>query len=125
MSMQELNLSGRSMIGAELAKPRGAGFHGVNPTNGAKLEPAFYTATTEEIDQAANLAADAFRAVQGLTGRERAAVLRRIAENLTAEGEAIIQRANLETGLPLPRLQGELKRTTGQLTLFAEVLDQN
>src|SRR5438876_11874122 len=123
MSVQELSLSGRSIIGAELAESRGAGFHGVNPTNGAKLEPAFYSATTEDIDRAANLAADAFRAVQGLTGRERAAFLRRIAENLTAEGEAIVQRANLESGLPLPRLQGELKRTTRQLTLFAEVLE--
>src|SRR5205823_13432671 len=30
----------------------------------------------------------------------------------------------LETGLPLPRLQSELKRTTGQLNLFADVLDE-
>lgn len=124
MSVQELSLSGRSIIGAELAEPRGAGFHGVNPANGAKLEPAFYSAATEEIDRAANLAADAFHLVQGLTGREQAAFLRRIAGNLTSDGEAIIQRANLESGLPLPRLQGELKRTTGQLTLFAEVLEE-
>ena len=96
----------------------------MNPANGEKLDPAFYSATTEEIDRAANLAADAFEAIQGLTGRDRAGFLRRIAANLTAEGDAIIQRANLEAGLPLPRLQGELKRTTGQLTLFAEVLEE-
>jgi NADP-dependent aldehyde dehydrogenase len=48
--------------------------------------------------------------------------LRRIAENLTSEGAAIAERANLESGLPLPRLQSELKRTTGQLNLFADVL---
>src|SRR6476661_6168438 len=124
MSVQELNLSGRSIIGAELAESRGAGFHGVNPADGTKLEPAFYSATLEDIDRAASLAADAFHAAQRLTGHERAAFLRRIAENLTAEGEAIVQRANVESGLPLPRLQGELKRTTGQLTLFAEVIEE-
>jgi 2,5-dioxopentanoate dehydrogenase len=124
MSVQELSLSGRSIIGAELAESRGASFHGMNPANGEKLDPAFYSATTEEIDRAANLAADAFEAIQRLTGCDRAGFLRRIAANLTAEGDAIIQRANLESGLPLPRLQGELKRTTGQLTLFAEVLEE-
>src|SRR5205823_5404234 len=30
----------------------------------------------------------------------------------------------LETGLPLPRLQSELKRTAGQLNLFADVLEE-
>lgn len=122
--MQELNLAGRSLIGKELGREQGAAFRAVNPATGEKLEPAFYSATTEEIDRAANLAADAFHAAQKISGRERAAFLRRIAENLTADGEAIIARANLESGLPLPRLQGELKRTTGQLTLFAEVLEE-
>jgi len=112
------------MIGSQLGETRGTAFHGVNPSSGEKLEPAFYSATEDDIDNAANLAADAFRAVQSLSGKERAAFLRRIAENLEAEGEAITQRANLESGLPLPRLQGELKRTTGQLRLFAEVLEE-
>jgi len=112
------------MIGRQLGQTRGAAFHGVNPSSGEKLEPAFYSATAEDIDHAANLAADAFSAAQSLGNKERAVFLRRIAENLEAEGESIITRANLESGLPLPRLQGELKRTTGQLRLFAEVLEE-
>lgn len=124
MDTQELTLSGRSIIDARVSKEQGPGFRGVNPANGEKLEPAFYSATPDDIDQAANIAADAFHELARVSGRERAAFLRRIAENLTAEGDAIIQRANLESGLPLPRLQGELKRTTGQLTLFAEVLEE-
>ncbi|HTM36557.1 MAG TPA: aldehyde dehydrogenase (NADP(+)) [Terriglobales bacterium] len=124
MTTQELTLSGRSLIGSQLGETRGRAFHGVNPSNGEKLEPAFYSATEEDIDKAANLAADAFRTGQGLSGKERAAFLRRVAENLEAEGEAITQRANLESGLPMPRLQGELKRTTGQLRLFAELLEE-
>jgi 2,5-dioxopentanoate dehydrogenase len=124
MDTQELNLSGRSLIGTHVSEAQGPGFHAVNPANGEKLEPAFYSATAEDIDQAANIAADAFHEFASVSGRDRAAFLRRIAENLTAEGAAIVERANLEAGLPLPRLQGELKRTTGQLNLFAEVLEE-
>ncbi len=36
----------------------------------------------------------------------------------------IIERANLETALPLPRLQGETARTCGQLRLFAALLEE-
>src|SRR5438270_284859 len=118
MNTQELSFSGRSLIGTQLGKKQGTAFHGINPTNGATLEPAFFSAWADEIDQAANLAADAFVKLQGTSGRERAAFLRRIADSLTKYGEAIIERANLESGLPIARLQGELKRTTGQLTLF-------
>lgn len=124
MPTKEIVLSGRSIIGANEAQARGAGFRGVNPANGEKLAPEFHSATADEIDQAANLAADACRELSQLSGRERAAFLRRIADGLKADGEAIIERANLESGLPLPRLQGELQRTTGQLTLFAEVIEE-
>jgi NADP-dependent aldehyde dehydrogenase len=89
-----------------------------------KLEPGFYTATTQEIDEACNLAADAFQQLASFSARDRAGFLRRIAENLQVEAAAIVERANLESGLPVPRLRSELKRTTGQLTLFADLLDE-
>ncbi len=124
MSTQKVDLAGVSLIGGRAATRKGPGFRGVNPSNGQELEPAFYSATAEDIDTAANLAADAFPLFSQTSGRERAALLRNIADALTAEGPAIVQRANLETGLPLPRLQGELARTTGQLKLFAEVIEE-
>src|SRR5690349_12416096 len=101
-----ISLSGRSLIGEQSAKPSGAAFHALNPATGAKLEPAFYTATIDEIDQACNLAADAFEELARFSGRDRAGLLRHIAENLEGEGAAIVERANLETGLPVARLQG-------------------
>src|SRR3954467_14507023 len=118
------NLSGWSLIGEQNAQRRGSVFYAVNPATEEKLEPAFYSATSEDIDLAATLATDAFDHLATLSGRDRARLLRGIAENLLAEGAAIVERANLETGLPLPRLQSELKRTTGQLNLFADVLDE-
>jgi 2,5-dioxopentanoate dehydrogenase len=124
METQELRLSGLSLIGDQTAERGGAGFRAVNPANGTDLEPAFYSATKADIDRAANLAEAAFPALADLGGRERAKFLRRIADGLDSEGAAIMERANLEAGLPLPRLQGELGRTTGQLRLFAEVLEE-
>ena len=88
------------------------------------MEPAFHSASVEQIDDAANLAADAFHQLASFGGRARAGLLRRIADDLLAEGTAATERANLETGLPLPRLQSELKRTAGQLNLFADVLEE-
>ena len=119
-----MNLAGRSLIGEQNAESRGSIFHAVNPATGEKLGPAFYSATGDDIDQAATLAMDAFHNLATLSGRDRARLLRAIAENLLAEGGAIVERANLETGLLAPRLQSELKRTTGQLNLFADVLDE-
>ena len=74
-STQELTLSGRSLIGRQLGDTGGTSFHGVNPSNRERLEPEFRSASAEDIDNAANLAADAFRLVQGLSGRKRAAFL--------------------------------------------------
>ena len=45
-------------------------------------------------------------------------------DELNAVGPTLVDRAHLETGLPLARLNGELGRTTGQLKLFADVLDE-
>lgn len=51
---------------------------------------------------------------------ERARVMRAIADALDAAGPDLIAIAQDETSLPQPRLQGELKRTTFQLRIFAD-----
>src|SRR5579883_960544 len=124
MATKELELAGVSLVGEQASTRRGDAFNGRNPANGTKLEPAFYSATMDDLEQAAKLAAVAFPVFAGLSGRERASFLRRIADGLAAQGDLIVERANLESGLPLARLQGELGRTTGQLRLFAEVLEE-
>ena len=105
--------------------PRGPGFfQAINPVTGLALEQSFPVSTMEEVEATARAAAAAAPAFAATSAKERAALLRSIADALTSDGEAIIARANLETGLPLPRLQGELARTTGQLRLFAEVVEE-
>src|SRR3954464_640720 len=124
MKTIENTLSGLSLIGEGSAVDRGERFYAVNPANGVKLEPAFHSATQPEIEQAAQVAEEAFPLFSAVSGRARADVLRAIADDLTAEAEAIITRANLETGLPMARLQAEMARTTGQMKLFADVLQE-
>ncbi len=117
-------MSGLSLVGEQVCTKSGRSFHAINPANGSQMEPGFYSATEDDLERAARLAEEAFPIFAAIGGGERAALLRQIAEELTAVGPLLVERANAETGLPLPRLQGELGRTTGQLRLFAEVLEE-
>jgi len=76
-------------------------------------------ADVAEACRKADAAFDAYRA----TGREeRAAFLERIAEEILAIGDSLIEAAMTESGLPRARLEGERGRTVGQLRLFADVV---
>ena len=67
------------------------------------------------------LAEAAFASYRETTGAQRAAFLERIADEIMALGDDLIQRAHSETGLPEARLTGERGRTVDQLKLFAQV----
>ncbi len=116
--------AGLSIVGDEHSTARGAEFHGVNPATGEMLEPAFFSASAEDVDRAAALAEAAFESYRKTSGKERASLLRTIAERLQAISEALVERAHLETALPVARLQGEVGRTANQLRLFAEVVEE-
>ncbi len=124
MALDTSTLTGRSLVGGQPSEPGDTRFHAVNPATGAELEPAFYAASAADMERAAQLAAEAFPVLANLAGSARAGLLRAIADELAGMGAEIVQRARLETGLPLPRLEGELNRTTGQLRLFAELLEE-
>jgi NADP-dependent aldehyde dehydrogenase len=86
--------------------------------------------TVEELDVAAEdldgLGGEAQGARQELAeaGRAgRAAMLRAMAAALEDRRADLVATADRETGLGLPRLNGELTRTAFQLGLFADVLD--
>jgi NADP-dependent aldehyde dehydrogenase len=54
----------------------------------------------------------------------RAAALRAIADALDAAAADLVAMATVETWLPEPRLAGEVARTSGQLRMFADGLDE-
>lgn len=118
-----MKLHGLSIIGQGRTQPQGKAAAAVNPATGAPLGPEYFPASPSDVEHAAQLAARAFREYNGWPGSRRAALLRRIAELIEANAPMIQERANLETGLPLGRLQGETGRTCGQLRLFADLLD--
>ncbi len=112
------------MVGDGIGALGGSTFRGVNPANGTELETVFHSASLEDVDRAAQLAAKALTEFRSLSGVERGALLRNIADRLAGLSAEIVERANLESGLPLARLNGELGRTTGQLRLFAELVEE-
>ena len=119
-----MNLQGTSLIGNETGSGSEAPIHGINPVTGENLEPPYPSATEAEVDQACDLARKAFGATSGLSGKDKAAFLRKIADNIEAIVEDLVIRATAETGLPEPRIRMETGRTSGQLRLFASLVEE-
>ncbi|HEU5485981.1 MAG TPA: aldehyde dehydrogenase (NADP(+)), partial [Microlunatus sp.] len=76
----------------------------------------------EELDELVGAAAEAARELVGSRPSDRAGWLERLATRLDAAADDLVPLAAQETHLGVDRLQGELKRTTFQLQLFAEIL---
>jgi len=119
-----MELKGLSFLGPNRGTTGGSTFHAINPQTGEALDPVFHSASRAEADAAAKLAAEAFETYSRTPGKARAAFLRRCADALDKHKEEIAQRAHLETALPMPRLTGEVARTTGQLRLFAALVEE-
>ncbi|MEO8308024.1 MAG: aldehyde dehydrogenase (NADP(+)) [Pseudomonadota bacterium] len=117
-----MTLQGTSLIANSRGLATARRFRAMNPTTGAALEPEFHEASDAEAAQAMQAAAAAFADYRQRSPQERALFLERIAEGIEALGDALIERANAETALPVGRLTGERARTCSQLRLFAEVV---
>jgi alpha-ketoglutaric semialdehyde dehydrogenase len=111
-------LHGSNYIAGRLAaSPRI--FTATSPLDGRELAGGFCLASLEDADAAMEAAAAAAAPLASTTGESRAAFLERIADEIMALGDALIERAGLETALPAARLLGERARTVNQLRLFA------
>lgn len=115
-------INGEMLIGKECRRTGGNAWHAIDPASGNVVEPAYGSSTASDMDQACRLAAQAFDGYRAIDENARAAFLDQIATNIVELGPALIERAALETGLPVSRLEGERGRTVGQLRLFADVL---
>lgn len=119
-----MELSGLSFIGGGRGSREGKAFRAANPQTAAALEPNFYSATAAEIDDAVQFASAAFGPYSQASGKAKAAFLRRVADGCDAHTQELAERAHLETALPMPRLLGEVARTSGQLRLFANLVEE-
>lgn len=116
-------IDGAMLIGGE-ARQADAHFVAKNPATGEALDPNFSCSGSVAVSEACTLAATCARAYAHTDLTGRAALLERIGEEILAIGDALIERAMAETGLPRVRLEGERGRTVGQLQHFAEVVRQ-
>ena len=114
----------RNIIGYNYAKGDNITFRAVDPALGISLPGDFYIATLANVEEAMDLAWKAFNTYQHIGKNKKATFLRTIAEELKAISPELIERAMSESGLPAPRLQGELGRTTNQLNMFANLLEE-
>ncbi|MGA2181881.1 MAG: aldehyde dehydrogenase (NADP(+)) [Bryobacteraceae bacterium] len=119
-----MELHGKNQIGATLSARGRKTFSAFDPRQGKTLDPAFFEATGEEIEQSLKLAAEAFPAFRASNAETVSGLLEAIAEEILALGEPLIDRAAAESGLTKDRLTGERARTTNQLRLFAALVKE-
>ena len=120
-----MQITGDMLIGSRTVRGTGKSLTAFNPSTGEAIPtPAFGSGTATDVDTACKLAAAAFDGYRTLPLATRAAFLERIADGIAAAGDALIERAHAETGLPKARLEGERGRTVGQLRLFAHEVRQ-
>ncbi|MEW9583686.1 aldehyde dehydrogenase (NADP(+)) [Paraburkholderia sp. DGU8] len=118
-----MSITGEMLIGRQAVRGEEQPLHAFNPATGSAIaEPVFGSGGVAQVERACQLAHQAFDPYRALPLTVRAEFLERIADGITALGDALIERAHQETGLPKARLEGERGRTTGQLKLFAQVV---
>ena len=121
--MSELNMNTQNLIGYHYTVGIKT-FKAINPSSGNELDGDFHIASIDDVDVALNLAEKAADIYRYTDKKTKAAFLRSIAEEINALGDELIERAMTESGLPQARLQGERGRTTGQLNMFADLVEE-
>jgi len=117
-----MTLHGKNILGHRLSAAGSETFRAIDPALSGPIEPPFFVATAEEVDEAVGLADRAFRDGPAPEPAQTASLLERIADQIEAVGDELIDRCGAETGLPPGRLKMERARTAGQLRLFAALV---
>lgn len=117
-----MDISGKNFIGYSRSSENGHTFKSYVPAQNIELSETFHTATQDEVARTMELARKAFNEYSLISASKRADFLMAITEEILAIGDQLLERAHLETGLPIARLQGERARTINQITQFAELI---
>jgi len=117
-------INGNNIIACNYTEVRGQAFTATNPSTDEKLEGEFYGADKLIIDKTLDAATAAFKVYKSILPAAKAKFLRAIADEITTLGETLINRAVAESGLPLGRITAEMGRTTGQLRMFANLVEE-
>src|SRR5580698_11313673 len=117
-----MQITGDMLLGASAVRGSQGTLRAFDPARNTEIEPAFGAGGAADVERACLLAAQAFDPFRVAPLETRARFLEAIAENILALGDALIERAHIESALPKARLEGERGRTVGQLKLFASLV---
>ncbi|MEE4217620.1 MAG: aldehyde dehydrogenase (NADP(+)) [Xanthomonadales bacterium] len=116
-------ITGKSLISGRWLMPGGDRFQSFNPYSGERFN-SFRGCGKIEVDAALAAAAQAYRDMQKMTGKQIAGFLNAVADEIELLGEGLLETCDAETGLGLARLTGERGRATGQLRAFAAIAEK-
>lgn len=117
-------ITGKNYIGNLLSSIGNKTFKTFNPQTNLENEFVFSEASNVEIEQATELATEAFQKFQKVTGAKKCEFLNEIANEIESLGDELIKTYCSETGLPEGRALGERGRTVFQLRSFANLVKE-
>lgn len=94
----------------------------INPRTGSSFGPEFTDTSTEEVELLVAKSLAAFELWSSAPHLVRADVLESVASAIDSHVVELVEIADLETGLGVPRLTGEVGRTTFQIREFAKAI---
>src|SRR5690349_3571347 len=118
----DIMISGSNFVGFERKAEGEQRMHSFSTVMRKNLPGEFAVATDSEVQTAIEKATVAFQTYKQTSFADRASFLDTIAEEIMLLGDALVERAHLESGLPEARITNERGRTVGQLKLFASLL---
>ena len=105
-----MRINGHMLIGASEVLGKSGTVQAMNPQTAEPIpEPQFGMGGAREVELAASLATAAFDVYRKQPLERRVALLEAIAANIEALGDALIERAQQETGLSRVRLEGRAR----------------
>ncbi|MFD1160999.1 aldehyde dehydrogenase (NADP(+)) [Hwangdonia seohaensis] len=117
-------ITGKNYIGNQLSATGDKIFKTFNPLLNIENDWDITEASKNEVNQAVQLASEAFKTYSKISGARKATFLREIANEIEALGDALLQVYSSESGLPNGRAMGERGRTLGQLRAFANHVEE-
>ena len=117
-------ISGKNIIGNKLSNQGSQTYKTFDPKENKDTDWTFFEATANEINEAVDLAAEAYKEYKDFSGKKKAEFLNAIADEIGALGDELITTYCKESGLPDGRARGERGRTMGQLRSFATLVQE-
>lgn len=117
-------ITGKNYIGNVLSSIGNNTYKTFNPQTNTENEIVYTEASEVEIQEAVELATEAFKTFKTISGGKKSEFLNEIANEIEALGDDLVNTYCSETGLPKDRAIGERGRTLFQLRSFAKLVKE-